>query len=114
MISIMKRRSFNGSSVFGVIFFVILIPLALGIILPAYKNHYKVTHGIINYDSTMRKFVYKVNLSSEDIINSLKIMNVKDELSCAFDFKRSVINFEEYGLTENIIFRFRNVMDFRF
>ena len=41
---------------FAIFFFLILIPLVLGIIIPVYKNHSSVTGGIINYDSTMKKF----------------------------------------------------------
>lgn len=54
-----------------IFFFVILIPLVLGIIIPIYKNHRNVTGGIINYDFTMRKFVYKINLSYQQAVNLL-------------------------------------------
>ena len=91
--------------VFAIFFFVILVPLILVIIIPIHKSHNKVTDGIINYDSTMRKFVYKVNLSSEDIINLLKTKNDVDELSCSFDFNRSVINFSEYGSNREYYFQ---------
>lgn len=50
---------------FALFFFVILIPLVLGIIIPIYKDHSKVTGGIINYDSTMRKFVYKYGMINQ-------------------------------------------------
>lgn len=90
---------------FAIFFFLILIPLVLGITIPIYKNHKKVTNGIINYNPTMRKFVYKVNLSSEDIINLLKNKNETDELSCAFDFDKSIINFSEYGSNKEYYFR---------
>ena len=90
---------------FAILLFAILIPLVLGIIIPIYKSHYKVTGDIINYDSTMRKFVYKVNLSSEDIINLLKTKNDIDELSCSFDFNRSVIKFAEYGSNREYYFQ---------
>ncbi len=90
---------------FAIFFFVILVPLVLGIIVPIYKSHNKVTGGIINYDSTMRKFVYKVNLSSEDIINLLKTKNDVDELSCSFDLNRSVIKFTEYGSNREYYFQ---------
>jgi hypothetical protein len=45
----------------------------------------------------MRKFVYKVSLTREDIINRLNTKNVMDELSCTFDFERSVARFSEFG-----------------
>jgi len=82
---------------FAIFLFAILVSLVSGNIIPTYKSHYKATGNIINYDATMRKFVFKVNLSSEDIINLLKIKNDIDELSCTFDFDKSVITFSEYG-----------------
>lgn len=91
--------------VFAILFFVILVPLVLGIIIPIHKSHNKITVDIINYDSTMRKFVYKVNLSSEDIINLLNTKNVSDELSCTFDFNKSVIKFSEYGSNKEYYFQ---------
>ncbi len=90
---------------FEIFFFAFLIPLVLGIIIPVYKSHYKATGGIINYDTTMRKFVYKVNLSSEDMINLLKIKNDIDELSCTFDFDKSVIKFSDYGSHRDYYFQ---------
>lgn len=71
--------------------------LSLGIILPIYKNHKKVTRGVVNYDPFMREFVYKVYMSREEIISSLKISNVKDPLSCTFDFEKNTVVFSEYG-----------------
>ncbi|MEL7656572.1 MAG: hypothetical protein AAGU75_11765 [Bacillota bacterium] len=86
------------------VFFLFLLPLVLGIIIPVYKNHYKSTGNIINYDSTMRKFVYKVYMSQEEIINTLKVKGDIDELSCTFDFERSIIQFSEYGSNREFYF----------
>ena len=61
--------------------------------IPKYKNYWNATNGIVNYNPTLRKFVYKVYMSEEEIISSLKIINVKDELSCAFDFEKNIIFF---------------------
>lgn len=97
---------------FALFFFAILIPLVLGIIIPIYKSHNKATGGIINYDSTMRKFVYKVKLSRECIINLLEIKNDADVLSCTFDFERSVINFSEYGSNREYYFQVQECSGF--
>lgn len=61
--------------------------------IPMYKNYWNATNGIVNHNPTLTKFVYKVYMSKEEIISSLKIINVKDELSCAFDFERNIIIF---------------------
>ena len=97
---------------FALFFFVTLIPLVLGIIIPIHKDHSKVTGGIINYDSTMRKFVYKIDLSSQEIINLLNTKNDVDELSCAFDFEKSVIRFSEYGSHRDYYFQVQECSDF--
>lgn len=89
---------------FSIFFFVISIPLFLGIIIPVYKNHRKATGGIINYDSFMRKFVYKVYMSREEIIDALAVKSDLDALSCTFDFERSVILFSEYDSSKEYFF----------
>ena len=90
---------------FAIFFFLILIPLVLGIIIPVYKEHSSVTGGIINYDSTMRKFVYKINLSYQQAVDMLSLKNDVDELSCTFDFEKAIIRFSEYGSHRDYYFQ---------
>ena len=90
---------------FVAFFFLLLIPLVLAITIPIYKNHYKATSNVVNYDSMMRKFVYKVCMSSEQIINKLKNTTDIDELSCYFDHERSLIKFSEYGSIREYFFK---------
>ena len=90
---------------FVAFFFLLLIPLVLAITIPIYKNHYKATNNVVNYDSMMLKFVYKVCMSSEQIINELKNTSDIDELSCEFDPERSVIKFLEYGSSREYYFK---------
>ncbi len=87
-----------------IIFFVVIVPLVLGIVIPIYKKHNNVTGNVVNYDAFMRKYVYKIYMSQEEIINTLKIKNDTDELSCTFDFDRAVILFSEYGLSKEYFF----------
>ena len=98
--------------VFAIFFFVIIIPLVLGITIPIYKKHRSVTAGIINYDSSMRKFVYKVNLSYQQVIDLLNTKNDVDELSCTFDFDKEIIRFSEYGSHRNYYFEVRECKGF--
>ena len=98
--------------IFALFFFVILTPLVLGILIPIYRDHNKVTGGIINYDSTMRKYVYKIYLSNREIVNLLNTKNGVDELSCAFDFKKSIIRFSEYGSHRDYYFSVQECGDF--
>lgn len=76
---------------FGIFLFIII----LGINLHILKKHEEVTGDVVNYDSSMSRFVYKVYMSKEEVINSLKIMNIKDTLSCTFDFENSTILFKD-------------------
>ena len=97
---------------FAIFFFVILIPLVLGYVIPIYKEHSKVTGDVINYDSAMRKFVYKINLSSQEIIDLLNAKNDIDELSCSFDFEKAIIRFSEYGSHRDYYFQIQERSDF--
>ena len=97
---------------FVLFFFLILTPIVLGNIIPIYKEHSKITGGIVNYDSTMRKFVFKINLSNQEVINLLNIKTDIDELSCTFDFEKSVIRFLEYGSHRDYYFKIQECSDF--
>ena len=79
------------------IFIVLILMLVLGHTIPIYKKHAETSANIKNFDSYMRKFVYKVNLPSETIINALSSRDVVDELYCHFDSENSVIRISEYG-----------------
>ena len=53
----------------------------------------------------MRKYVYKIYMSRDQIINNLKNTTDIDELSCDFDFERSTIKFSEYGSQKEYYFQ---------
>lgn len=80
------------------IFFLLALVIAIGFVVPIYKKHNKATGGIINHDSIMRKYVYKVALSKDDIIRLLETSNDGYDLFCVFDFDKSIIKFSEYGM----------------
>ena len=86
-------------------FFLFLIPLVLLIRIPVYKAHYKTTGNVVNYDSMMRKYVYKVYLTKAQIIYELQNTTDIDELSCKVDHERSVIKFSEYGSNREYYFQ---------
>ncbi len=86
-----------GFLIFSIIIFLFLMAVVLGNIIPVYKSHRATTDSIINHDATMRKFVYKVNLTSDEIINLLMTKNALDELVCEVDSKKSKIKFLEFG-----------------
>ena len=98
--------------IYAIFFFVILIPIVLGIIIPIHKNYSNVTGGIINHDSTMRKFVYKIDLSYQQAVDLLNTKNDVDELSCTFDFDKAIIRFSEYGSHRDYYFQIQEYNGF--
>ena len=60
----------------------------------------------------MRKYVYKVYMSKEEIIYKLQNSAVIDELSCDFDLERSVIKFSEYGSNREYYFQILEYNEF--
>ena len=91
---------------FFVLFFcVILIPIVLGTIVPIYKKHSEATGSTINYDATMRRFIYRTQLTYEQIVDLLTMKSDTDELSCTFDFDKAIIRFSDYGSYRDYYFQ---------
>ena len=80
-----------------VLFIILVLPIILVRNHSIYKEHKQASGGIVNYDSFMRKFVFKINLTSREIIDLLITDNDVDDLSCTFDFEKSVVRISEYG-----------------
>ena len=91
--------------IYCIFFFCILTPLVLGIIVPMFRKHYKITDGVVNYDMYMRKFVYKTALKRDDIIDALSKQDDIDELSCQFDLESNTVVISEYGSHSEYFFR---------
>lgn len=90
--------------IYAIFFFVILIPLVLGMVAPMFKKHYKTTDAVMNYDIYMRKFVYKVPLKRDEIIEALRYTDDIDELSCNFDAAQTTVVISEYGSRREYFF----------
>ena len=86
-----------GFILFYIFLFILVSVLALGTVIPMHKKHKEVSNGIINYDSVMRKFVYKIYLSRQEVITLLKSKNEIDELTCSFNNDETIIKISEYG-----------------
>lgn len=80
-----------------VLFFVFLLSLVLMIVIPIYKKHKDATGNIVNFDLTMRKFVYKTSLAKTQIYEQLSVKNVLDELDYTFDENTDEIQFKGFG-----------------
>ena len=81
--------------VFFLFFFLILTPLVLLMVYPKCKKHYEATGNVTNYNGDMSKFVYRVELTKEQILERLKIPNYNDGLH--YELKDDEITFSDYG-----------------
>ena len=79
------------------LYFIIMFLATLGILLPIIIKHKRVNNGIINYNNSMTKYVYKVNLSKTEILKLLKGTSEFDELSCTFNEDETIIKFSKTG-----------------
>ncbi len=90
----------------------LLVPLVLAIDIPLYKEHKETTGNIINYDSTMRKFVYKILSTKEDIINRLQLASNSVDLSFTFDFEQSTILIKDFTSDRKYYFQIQECNGF--
>ena len=80
-----------------VIIFVVMIPIALYLILKPMFKHNKLSNGIVNYDTFMRKYVFSVALDKEEFYSQLKMPNVQDVLEYTLSNDDTVITFMLYN-----------------
>ena len=80
-----------------VIIFVVMIPIALYLILKPMFIHNKLSNGIVNYDTFMRKYVFSVALDKEEFYSQLKMPNVQDVLEYTLSNDNTVITFMLYN-----------------
>ena len=84
--------------------FILIAPAIIYTGISVYKKHYQSTGNVINYDAFMNKYVYKVPMTKSEIISTLNVRNVADELSCALDLERSVMVFSDYNDSKEYLF----------
>lgn len=83
--------------IFVIIFFVIVLPLALYLILKPMLQHQKILKGIVNYDALVKKYVFSIALKKEDFYAQLKIHNINDVLEYTLSDDCTVITFKMYN-----------------
>ena len=58
----------------------------------------KLLNGIVNYDTFMRKFVFRIEITKEEFYSRLKIRNINDVLEYSLNEDCSVIKFTMYNI----------------
>ena len=84
--------------VFVIIFVLVVIPVALYIIFKPMFRQNKLLNGIVNYDTFMRKFVFRIEITKEEFYSQLKIRNINDVLEYSLNDDCSVITFTMYNM----------------
>lgn len=80
-----------------IIFFLILLPIVLYGRISAYRDHQKVSKGVINYDPFMRNFVFKIKKSKEEIISTLSSQRKSDSFGCVLNKDENIITLCGYA-----------------
>lgn len=80
-----------------ILFFAVLIPVALYLVFKQMFEQRKLLNGVVNYDTFMRKFVFYIAITREEFYSKLKIRNVFDMLEYDFDEQSSVVTFIRYN-----------------
>lgn len=76
---------------------VVLIPIVLYLILKPMVQHRKLLNGVVNYDTLMREYVFRIALKKEDFYTQLKAPNVYDVLEYTLSEDATVITFKLYN-----------------
>ena len=84
--------------IFVIMFVVVVIPIALYIIFKPMFRQNKLLNGIVNYDTFMRKFVFRIELTKEEFYSQIKTRNINDVLEYSLNDDCSVITFTMYNM----------------
>lgn len=84
--------------IFVIMFVVVVIPIALYVIFKPMFRQNKLLNGIVNYDTFMRKFVFRIEITKEEFYSRLKIRNINDVLEYSLNEDCSVIIFTMYNM----------------
>ena len=84
--------------IFVIMFVVVVISIALYIIFKPMFRQNKLLNGIVNYDTFMRKFVFRIEITKEEFYSQLKIRNINDVLEYSLNEDCSVITFTMYNM----------------
>lgn len=83
--------------IFVIVFFIVVIPVALYLVLKPMFQQNKLLNGVVNYDAFMRKFVFRVEITKEIFYARLKSHNSNDSLEYFLSDDCSVITFTRYN-----------------
>ena len=83
--------------IFVIVFFVVVIPVALYLVLKPMVKCNKLLNGVVNYDAFMRRFIFRVEITKETFYAQLKTPNINDSLKYFLSDDCSIITFTRYN-----------------
>lgn len=99
-------------TIVAVIIMLLTLSVVFTYVIPLYQNNRKASGGITNHDSIGHKYVYKVYLSRDELIDRLNRRNVFDELTCELDLEYSTIRFSDDESNLKYIFQIQECHGF--
>ena len=78
--------------IFILCYFYIFIPAAVGVILTIVKKT-KQANKTENYNRMMNRFIYKVPMTSEELLSALRLNNVREKVYCTIDTEKAEMTF---------------------
>lgn len=82
----------------------VMLTVLFGILLPTEREKRRITGDTVNHDGICSRFVYKVALTQEQILRTLRIRREIDDLACTVDVPQSTIIFSSYGDSKEYFF----------
>ncbi len=67
----------------------------------------KILNGIVNYDTFMRKFVFRIDFTKEEFYSQLKMRNINDILEYCLNDDCSIITF----IMNNMKYSYKIIVD---
>ena len=99
-----------------VIVLIVLFSIAFlvvgGTFVMALKEHMKTTKGVINHNDRLTKFVYKIPMKKEEIIEALRSAKDTSELRCEVDPAVSQLVFDGVNGRRNYAYAIREEKSF--
>ena len=101
-----------------VIVLIVLFSIAFlvvgGTLVMALKEHMKTTKGVINHNDRLTKFVYKIPMKREEIIEALRSAEDSSEIRCEVDPSLSQLTFDSVNGRRKYVYAVREEKDYSY
>ena len=85
--------------IFFMLLYLVVPPLVFLLLFRYFRKKHLANGSVINYNPTMSRFVYLIEMSPEEALAALEVKNVADKICCDVDRENALLVFSE-GLLE--------------